>query len=167
MSILLVLTAFSVIASALVSGVFLTFSDFVMRALDRTRREGGVEAMQIINREVFPTLFMALLMGMSVLSFVLVYLMWPQAGGAGEAPDRLLVLSGSVIYLVLVFAVTLIGNVPLNMKLDRISHTSADTATFWSATFYPRWTMFNHIRTFGAGAASVCFLLACLSPVAA
>tara|TARA_R110000823_G_scaffold24462_4_gene72700 strand:+ start:346 stop:837 length:492 start_codon:yes stop_codon:yes gene_type:complete len=161
MSVTLVLTAFSVIACALVAGVFLTFSDFVMRSLDHTARSGGIEAMQVINREVFRTLFMVLLIGMAFVSPVLMALaMWQLSGAA-----QMLVLSGGALYLVLVFGVTVAGNVPLNTRLEALSPTSPDAGPFWSTTFYPRWTRFNHIRTVGAAAASLCFLLACLLPV--
>ena len=150
MSVTLVLTAFSVIACALVAGVFLTFSDFVMRSLDHTARSGGIEAMQVINREVFRTLFMVLM----------ALAMWQLSGAA-----QMLVLSGGALYLALVFGVTVAGNVPLNTRLEALSPTSPDAGPFWSTTFYPRWTRFNHIRTVGAAAASLCFLLACLLPV--
>jgi uncharacterized membrane protein len=60
----------SVIACGLVSGVFLTFSDFVMRSSGGAKVAAGVEVMQIINREVFRTVFMFLLLGMSALSTV-------------------------------------------------------------------------------------------------
>lgn len=43
----------AVLAYALVGGVFLAFSDFIMRALSVTSGHGGAEAMQAINREVF------------------------------------------------------------------------------------------------------------------
>ena len=42
---------------ALLAGVFLSFSDFVMRSLAATQPAGGIEAMQQINRKVFRTLF--------------------------------------------------------------------------------------------------------------
>jgi len=48
-----VLTQFAILAYALVGGVFLAFSDFIMRSLSLTSGVGGVEAMQVINREVF------------------------------------------------------------------------------------------------------------------
>ena len=62
----------SVIACGLVSGVFLTFSDFVMRSLDRAETAAGIEVMQVINREVFRSIFMFLLLGMSALSPLLI-----------------------------------------------------------------------------------------------
>ena len=54
------------LATGLVAGVFLTFSDFVMRGLGRAQPAVGIEAMQWINREVYRSLFMVLLIGMSV-----------------------------------------------------------------------------------------------------
>ena len=50
---LFILMQFLIIAYALISGVFLAFSDFIMRALARTPDIGGIRAMQVINREVF------------------------------------------------------------------------------------------------------------------
>ena len=78
-NIMVLASSFSAIAYALVAGVFLSFSDFVMRSLDKTESSGGVAAMQHINREVFRTLFMVLLIGMTVLSPVL---MWVALGHA-------------------------------------------------------------------------------------
>lgn len=163
MSAALALTAVSVIACALVAGVFLAFSDFVMRSLDQTARSGGIETMQVINREVFRTVFMVVLVGMSIVSPVLMALAWWQMHGAAQA----LVLSGGALYMVLVFGVTVAGNVPLNIRLEIMSPASPEAAPFWTHEFYPRWTGLNHVRTFGAAAAACCFLLACLIPVQA
>ena len=65
---MLLASEFSEIAYTLVAGVFLTFSDFVMRSLAATQPAGGIEAMQQINRKVFRTLFMVLLIGMAIVS---------------------------------------------------------------------------------------------------
>ena len=74
---------FSVIAYALVAGVFLTFSDFVMRSLAATQPAGGIEAMQLINRKVFRTLFMVLLIGMAVVSPIMAaFAIWQEGGPA-------------------------------------------------------------------------------------
>ncbi|MCR9136788.1 MAG: hypothetical protein NXI27_12375 [Alphaproteobacteria bacterium] len=65
------LIQFTVLAYAFVGGVFLAFSDFLMRSLAMTGGHGGVEAMQLINREVFRWVFMALFLGSAVVSVVL------------------------------------------------------------------------------------------------
>ncbi|WP_078569715.1 hypothetical protein [Thioclava sp. F36-7] len=59
------------LATGLVAGVFLTFSDFVMRALGRAELAAGIEAMQMINREVYRSLFATLLLGLAFVSILL------------------------------------------------------------------------------------------------
>ena len=159
MSPLLILTAFSVIASALVSGVFLAFSEFVMRSLHKAERPAGIEAMQIINREVFKTLFMVLLIGMAFISIAMIWIGLVYWQGISSN----WMIAGSATYLLITFVVTLAGNVPLNVKLDGLAYTDQQTAAYWSRTFYGRWTVFNHIRTLGSAVASICYLMACLT----
>ena len=70
----LLVSQLSIVAFALISGVFLAFSDFIMRALDTARPPSGIEVMQIINREVFKYVFKALFLGMAPVSLgILVY----------------------------------------------------------------------------------------------
>ena len=59
MSETVVLIAFGSVAlvMALVSGVFLGFSDFIMRSLRVSSPRAGIEAMQQINREVLSSAF--------------------------------------------------------------------------------------------------------------
>ena len=91
----------SVIACAMVGGVFLTFSDFVMRSLAASTSEGGIEAMQIINRKVYRTVFMVLLLGMAALSPVLI----GTAVLAVSGPASTWMIVGGALYLVGVFFV--------------------------------------------------------------
>ena len=46
------------VATGLVAGVFLTFSDFVMRSLRAAEPAAGMDAMQWINRVVYRSVFM-------------------------------------------------------------------------------------------------------------
>ena len=56
---LLVLACLSIaLVSAVVGGVFLSFSDFIMRGLALARPAGGIEAMQQINRTVLRSIFL-------------------------------------------------------------------------------------------------------------
>lgn len=150
-------------ACALVAGVFLTFSDFVMRALRKTEPAAGMAAMQIINREVYRTFFMVLLVGMAVLAPA--WVLFASFGLAGPAALSL-VWAGSV-YFTGVFGVTLLFNVPMNNRLDAQLHTNADAQAYWQFKFYPRWTMWNHVRTGAAGAAAIGYMLACISLIQA
>ena len=148
----------SVIACALVAGVFLTFSDFVMRSLDGARPAAGVEVMQVINREVFRSVFMFLLLGMSALSPLLIGYAYLRV--AGPASD--LIMTGAAVYLVGVFVVSLVFNVPMNNRLEAKDHAGAEAAAYWKKTYFPRWTFWNYVRAIAAAASATCYLVACV-----
>ena len=146
----------SVIACGLVAGVFLTFSDFVMRSLDSSRPAAGVEVMQVINREVFRTVFMVLLLGMSAASPLLAGYAYLTLSGPASA----WVVAGGALYLGGVFGVTLVFNVPMNQRLDAMDCSGAGAVSYWATTYMPRWSFWNHVRAIASAAASVCFLVA-------
>ncbi len=154
----LIVCAVSVIACGLVSGVFLTFSDFVMRSLNGAEPAAGVEVMQVINRNVYLSVFMVLLIGMSALSPLLIALAYLGATG----PAATWIMLGGTIYLTAVFLVTLVFNVPMNRQLDRTPHATAEAARYWASTYWPRWTLWNHVRTLGSALAAACYLIACV-----
>ena len=148
----------SVIACGLVAGVFLTFSDFVLRSLAgaSTSAGAGVDVMQTISREVFRTVFMVLLLGMCVVSISLLSCVWLR--GMGPASDW--AIAGGVIYLAGVFFVTVVFNVALNNRLAAFNANTAEAIDFWKKTYLPRWTFWNSVRTIAASASAVSFLMA-------
>jgi uncharacterized membrane protein len=148
------LSQFSILAFALLGGVFLAFSDFIMRSLARTSGVGGIEAMQVINREVFRYLFMTLFIGMAPVSLVLA----GYGAFALSGPGSTLIALGGILYLVAGFGVTVAFNVPLNESLARMDLASEDTHRFWTETYLTRWTFWNSVRTAACTAASA-FLL--------
>ena len=158
---LFIVLEISLIASALVSGVFLTFSDFVMKSLAAANPAGGIESMQIINRKVFKTVFMALLLGMSALSPLLIGAAFLWLNG----PAATWVIAGGTIYFIGVFIVSLAFNVPMNKVLDKMHHQSAPAATYWFETYVPRWSFWNYVRAITAALAAICFLAACIELV--
>jgi len=147
---------FAVIASAVVSGVFLTFSDFVMRSLNGAKTEAGVEVMQVINREVFRSVFMFLLIGMSALSPILMGYAYFRI----EGPASALIMVGGAIYLAGVFVVSLVFNVPMNNRLDAKKYSGPEAATYWTNTYMPLWTFWNYVRAIASAGSAVCFLIA-------
>lgn len=137
----ILLCAASVIAYAAVGGVLLAFSDFIMRSFDRVRGQGGIEAMQVINVEILRSVFMVLSMGMVLVSVTIaVY----AALNIDGIPQILLMLAGGA-YLIGVVAVTVIGNVPLNYRLDALD--AAVAGQFWKETYMARWVSLNSLRT--------------------
>lgn len=152
---MLLASEFSVIAFALVAGVFLTFSDFVMRSLAATQAAGGIEAMQHINRKVFRTLFMVLLIGMAIVSPLMAVAAFWQVSGPASA----WIIAAAVTYVIGTFGVTVVFNVPMNERLDRMAHDSAVAAAYWNR-YVPAWSFWNTVRTLASAAAAVFMLMA-------
>ncbi len=154
MSVPIILLQLCILAYAFIGGVFLAFSDFIMRSLYRTGGTGGVEVMQSINREVFHWVFMTLFLGMAAVSALIIgYAATSLAGWSGT----LILLSG-LFYLVGCFGVTVVFNVPLNETLARMDLTAPETCDFWRDTYLPRWTFWNGVRTLACGSSAAMLL---------
>lgn len=156
-SLMLILTASAALVTAMVAGVFLTFSDFVMKGLTTASPPGGMEAMQVINRKVYGSVFLVLLLGMAPVSAGLAaYAYYFVPGGAA-----LWITSGAGLYIVGVVLVTMICNVPMNKQLDGLDIASADGTAYW-VEYGADWTGWNHVRTVCSAASALCFLVGCL-----
>ena len=133
----------SILAYALVAGVFLAFSDFIMRSLAIATGSSGVEAMQHINKEVFRWIFMTLFLGMAAGSVALAGFAWFAIDGAAGV----LILLAALAYLVGCFGVTVVFNVPMNEALAGMETASEATRQYWLQSYVPRWTFWNSIRS--------------------
>lgn len=129
-------------ASGLLAGVFLTFSDFLMRSLHRSAPASGTETMQRINREVYRSMFMVLFLGMvPVSSLVLGYALLVLSGPAADW-----LAAAGVLYLLGVFGVTAAGNVPMNQRLDAMPLAGEAAQGYWPA-YVSGWLRWNHLRS--------------------
>jgi len=152
------LAQFAILAYALVGGVFLAFSDFIMRSLMRTGGHGGVEAMQAINREVFRWIFMTLFLGMAAVSlFVAGYGALGLSGPAGT-----LIMLAGIVYVIGCFGVTVVFNVPMNEALARMEMSADATRAYWLQVYVPRWTFWNTVRTAACTVSAALLLLGLL-----
>lgn len=139
-------------ATALVAGVFLTFSDFAMRSFAASTVEAGAEVMQVLNRVIYRSIFMVLLLGMVPAAIgLLIMAIFAVQGMAAKA-----VLIGVVLYLVGVFLVTVVGNVPMNKRLDAASLSDGTAQAYWK-TYRVKWTLLNHLRTAASAGAAASF----------
>ena len=154
-TLMLLLLQVSILAYALVAGVFLAFSDFIMRSLAVTNGSGGVDAMQAINREVFRWIFMSLFLGMAAGSVALAVYAWVWVDGTAGT----LILLAALVYLFGCFGVTAVCNVPLNEALAGMQSSSETTREYWLQTYVPRWTFWNSIRTAAATLSAALLLL--------
>jgi len=143
------------LAMALVAGVFLTFSDFVMRALGLARGVAGIEAMQVINREVYGSAFLVALLGLAPVAVALGLYAVARIEGAA----MFWIVAGAALYVIGTVLVTMLGNVPMNKRLDMMRADAPDTLTYWRH-YVLRWTLFNHLRTVSSGLAAGAFLVA-------
>lgn len=149
-----ILIQLSILAYALVAGAFLAFSDFIMRSLSLTGGTSGVEAMQVINREVFRWVFMALFLGMAAISLVIV-----GYGATNLAhPSGGLILVAGLVYLIGCFGVTVFFNVPMNEALAGMNLSEDASRAYWTGTYLPRWTFWNTVRTLACGASAALLL---------
>lgn len=109
--------------------------------------------MRAINVAVVPssfiTLFMALALG-SLAASVLALFRW-------QAPASAWLLSGGLIYLVGVFGVTTLVNVPLN---DRLAAALPEALGATWRDYLRDWTRWNTFRTAAGVASSLAFSVA-------
>lgn len=149
------LKLFSALGCGLIAGVFFAFSAFVMNALARLQPTQGIAAMQSINITVINPLFFAAFFGTAAACILLALsalLRWHQ-------PGAVYLLVGSLLYLVGTVLVTIVFNVPLNEALARVESGSTDGASLW-ISYLANWTVWNHIRTASALAASALLTIA-------
>src|SRR5205809_464258 len=84
----------------------------------------GIPAMQSVNVTILSGTFLSLFMGTALISAALIvtwFLGWVPSGGV-------LLLAASVLYLVGVFGVTMVFNVPMNDALAAMEPGSAEAA---------------------------------------
>ncbi|MEO0718099.1 MAG: anthrone oxygenase family protein [Pseudomonadota bacterium] len=146
------------LSSALVAGVFQSFSDFVMQGLTAARPASGAEAMRMINRTVFRSAFLAMFLALVPASLMLAGYAWFTMSGAAQS----WIVAGAMTYLPSVFLVTILGNVPRNEQLDRLDPHAPETERYWRR-YGIEWTRLNHVRTVGSVVTGACFLMAALA----
>ena len=154
---MLIMGTVALLGSALIGGVFFTFSNFVMKALARVPTAAGIAAMQSINVVVINPSFMGAFMGTAVLSLGIIGFVLTRESDTGA----LLFLGGAVSYFAGTFLVTMFGNVPLNNQLAALSATDPAAGDVWNH-YLQRWTMWNTVRTVAAMLAALLFCLGLL-----
>jgi uncharacterized membrane protein len=139
-------TLLTAVGCGLSAGALAAFSTFVMPALDRLGPAASTAAMQEVNRAAVTPAFMTLLLGSTAACGGLVV----RGLTRRDAPEAPWLLAGGAVFLVGVFGVTVLRNVPLNDALAAANPHAADAAGRWAA--YARdWTVANHVRS-AAGA---------------
>jgi uncharacterized membrane protein len=146
---------FAAVGCGLLAGLYFAFSAFIMTALGRIGQAAGIAAMNAINIAIVQSLFMPIFLATTAASAVLAVtalLRW------GE-PGAIAMMAGGVLYVLGMFVVTMIFNVPLNNALAATDPASHEAASLW-ARYLTDWTLWNHVRTVASTAACALFIAA-------
>lgn len=144
--------------SAIVGGVFSAFSEFIMSALLKSEPASGIEAMQHINRDVIKTQFVAGILSIAV--FSVLFALYSLAVFEGAA--LVTIVLASLVYVPSVFLMTMLGNVPMNNRLESVDHTSVEAKNYWRE-YGAKWTRLNHFRAFGSILTAGLYIIAAIT----
>lgn len=112
-----------------------------MKALNNLSPKNAVAAMQNINVGVYRSMFMVVFM--SLVPMAIATAIWSVVAlGWGSS---VFVVAGALLYILGMFMMTGMGNVPLNESLKRIDANHQEAEAAWK-TYYTRWTRLNTLR---------------------
>lgn len=142
MKMITVLLIITVVLTALIAGLFYAYSCSVVLGLGKLSDVEYLKAMQNINREILNPVFFMSFMGTAILLPVSTFFL------RGEQPVFIFLLLATSAYLIGVFGVTVVGNVPMNDQLDQfdISGSTAEAIKQMRDNFENRWNFLNNIR---------------------
>jgi uncharacterized membrane protein len=158
MSTLSLIQLAAILLTGLVAGLFYAYDCSVIGGLGQLGDKEYLHAFQSINKAILNPYFFLSFMGSLV---VLPIATWMSYKGVSPLSFYLL-LAATIFYVIGVFGVTMVANVPLNNRVEKtnLSTLSADALATLRQKFEPKWNTFNHIRTY---AAILSFLLAIVS----
>ena len=146
---------FTLLSVAIMAGLYFAFSTFVMRALDAIDHPAGMQAMQSINKVILRSPFLPLFFGstLSAVALLVIVFIDRDVDGANS------ILGGAMLYVAGMFVVTVIGNVPLNNRLDAANPEDEASLGVWK-DYLVRWSRWNHVRTMACIASLALLVLA-------
>lgn len=138
------------LSSAMISGVFLSFSDFIMKGFENSKAESSIDCMQELNKTVFGSIFLTIFLGL-----------FPMTVGFAIYSKELIIVVAAIVYCISVFMVTIVCNVPMNKRLDNVGKSSQEAILYWRIYKW-LWTRWNHVRTLGSFVTATLFLIAAI-----
>jgi uncharacterized membrane protein len=157
-NIILFLTA---LCSALMAGLFYSYTCSVTSGLKLLPNAEYIAAMQAINRAIQNPLFFVSFFGILLLLPVCTYLQYSKP----MITQFCLILSATIVYFAGVFAATIFGNIPLNNTLDKFNllEASSDAINVQRHLFEVKWNTLNTIRTISSIASLALVIIACIN----
>lgn len=155
-NIILIITA---VSTALIGGLFYGWSVSVIRGNRLLSDKDYVAFMQATNREIQNLLFFATFFGTAISLPVCAFFFY------GVYPRFWFLLAGAACYLLGVFGVTVVGNVPMNNRLDQFEMDKAtdEEISAQRKNYEERWNFLNHIRSVFSIFSILFIILACLN----
>lgn len=149
---------FATLLKGLLAGVFFTWTNAITPGIGRLDDVHYLQAFQHMNRTIINPLFYIVIISPLFLSPLSSYL---------YKSNRLmlrLLIGASFIYFMGVFAVTMLGNIPLNIMLDNIqlSTISLEEAKIFRDNYEVRWNNLHLIRTITSTISFLLLIVACL-----
>ena len=137
----------------MMTGLFVSFSTFVMKALGSLSPPEGIRAMQAINRLIVRPSFLVVFLGTAVLLVSSAYLAPP------ESNVYVYLLIATSAYLLACLLSTITFNIPLNNKLEESDPSSTEGQQLWQR-YQVSWTNWNHVRAIACLASTLLTALA-------
>ena len=152
-NIILLITATT---TALIAGLFYTYTCSVNPGLTRLPDSGYLAAMQSINKAILNPLFFASFLGTLLLLPLSTYLHYRQPGFS-------ILLIATLVYVIGVIGVTAFGNIPLNDALAgfNLKSASIEEIARQRTKFEKPWNKLNTIRTVVSLISLILVLIAC------
>ncbi|MDQ8749730.1 hypothetical protein ATE49_15790 [Elizabethkingia miricola] len=147
------------ITTALMAGLFFSYSVSVNLGLGKLGDREYLQAMQSINREILNPIFFACFFGALIMLPIATFQQYHN-----NQTTFLLLLAASLFYIAGVFGITSIFNVPLNNKLDLLdlSNSTQNSIRQIRDSFEASWNFWNTVRTFSAAISITLVIIACI-----
>ncbi|MDQ6530831.1 anthrone oxygenase family protein [Flavobacterium sp. LHD-85] len=143
--------------TALMAGLFFSYSISVMLGLGKLNDKEFLNAMQHINKEIQNPIFFTCFFGALIMLIITCFSRYNQS-------SFIYLIMAMLMYLLGVFLVTVFVNVPLNNKLEvfDISSSTEIMAKQMRNVFEKRWNFWNNIRTVSSILSLLFVILACI-----
>ncbi|MEP7289730.1 MAG: anthrone oxygenase family protein [Chloroflexota bacterium] len=147
--------------TGLLAGVFYAFNVAVVPALRSIKGTQHIAAMQAINIKIKNPVFFLSFFGPTILLPLAAYL-------HRDGPQFATLVAAAILHIIGANAVTVVGNIPLNDKLEkidvsRLSEAQADEIRQEFQGIGSSWMRYHNVRTLAETAATILVFIVCLS----
>ena len=122
----------------LTSGLLFIFSNAVNPGLARLEEEEYYRAMKFINLVILNPIFFFIFIGPVITMPVLTYM------SRNDSNSFAAILISTILYFLGVLLITILKNVPLNNKLEKLNSNEFDGVDLW---YKKPWNFWHNIRT--------------------